>query len=452
MKSKEARIKLIGALGTTILIGLILLTMLNAGEGASAFGPFPTPTATPPSAGEKVLGNISEALTGFTIYLPLILKNYVTVAPTPTPTPTQPGATPTPTATKTATPTATPTVTPTPTEGAPKAIVANSRDKSIYIIDPATDTAQGPFLAPLGKGTYLLDVVVTLDGRTAIISNFDGNTVYFIDLTAHKPVEVGSVLIGFSAEDIALSPDGRWALVTDGGPGSTKVASIDVLNRRRVQTLVGPRAQAVAVAADGETVLVVDTEYERVHLLHLNPEDGELTYTGQHRTTGDRPFNVAISPDGRTALVANFWDDTVTVLQIDGPGDVVRIGELGGLPGGQQSIAFSPDGSKAYVVSLEPDPHQLSVLNVNGPGDVTDSGIRIELRTRTWWGFYGVDCLAVSPDGGKAYVGNPNVLEERAIDEVTVVDLIGYRVTGQIPVGRYPVGIAFFTSREPLSE
>jgi YVTN family beta-propeller protein len=154
-------------------------------------------------------------------------------------------------------------------------------------------------------------------------------------------------------------------------------------------------------------------------------------------------------PTVKTALVANFWDDSVTVLRIDGPGEVVRIGELRYLAGWQQSIAFSPDGSKAYVVSVEPDPDQLSVLDVNGPGDVTDSGVRIDLDTRTSCGFYGVDCLAVSPDGSKAYVGNPcdNPDWGNPIDEVTIVDLSDYSVTEQINVGRYPAGIAFFESR-----
>lgn len=264
------------------------------------------------------------------------------------------------------------------------------------------------------------------------------------------PSELCSVITGFLAEDIALSPDGRCALVTGGGYVG-RVASIDVLSCKLVQTLSVPGAQAVAVAADGETVLIVETDPDRneVHLLHLNPEDCELTRTEQHLRTRDAPINVAISPDGRTALVANFGDDTVTILRIDGPGDVVRIGELGRLPGGQQSIAFSPDGSKAYVVSIDPDPDQLSVLNVNGPGDATDSGIRIDLHTRAQCGFYGVDCLAISPDGRKAYVGNPcdDPNWGNPINEVTIIDLVDQRVTGQIRVGRYPVGIAFFNTR-----
>ena len=158
--------------------------------------------------------------------------------------------------------------------------------------------------------------------------------------------------------------------------------------------------------------------------------------------------NPVISPDGRTALVANFWDDTVTVLRIDGPGDVVRIGEVGHLPGRQQSIAFSPDGSKAYVVSVVPDPDELSVLNINGPGDVADSDVRIDLHTEAQCGFFGVDCLAISPDGRRAYVANPcdDPNWGNPIDEVTVVDLIEYSVTGQIQVGRYPAGVVFFNA------
>lgn len=362
-------------------------------------------------------------------------------------------STPTPTTAHTSTPTLTPTAAPTSTRtplppGGLRAIVTNSTDLTIHIIDATIDTAAGPFLRPLGRGDSLLDAVVTPDGRTALVSDFDGSSVNFIDLTTPTPTLLGSVVIHFSAEDIALSPDGRWALVTDGGT-QNRVAVIDVLNRQLVQTLIGPVVQAVAVAADGETVLAVETNGDRVHILHLTPETGELTWTGEHRRTGTRPINVTISPDGRTALVANFWEHTVTVLRIDAPGDVVRIGELIHLVGYPQSVVFSPDGTRAYVASVHPRHRdQLSVLNINGPGDVVDSGIRIQLDTRETCGFYGVDTLAVSPDGEKAYVGNPCVFEaQNPSDKVTVVDLINYRVAGKIPVGRYPVGIAFFSGQ-----
>lgn len=328
-----------------------------------------------------------------------------------------------------------------------KAIVVNTNDKSIHLIDTGTNIPQGPFLQPLGTGSVLLDVVVTSDGRTAIISDFDTNgRLYFIDLTPSTPTTLGWVSTGISAEDIAVSPNGRCAVVTGGG-GEDRIVSVDVVNRERVQSLriaeplTNPRIQAVAIAPDGETVLAADTAIDRVYVLRLNSQDCTLEYSGEYVRTGDRPINIAISPDGRTALVANYWDDSVTVLRIEGPGNVVKDRELEGFPGGQQSIAFSPDGSKAYVLSTNPDPDQLSILDFGVPwsGSPTAS---IELRTRTSCGFYGVDPLAVSPDGRKAYVGNPCGRGDLVLDEVTVVDLTSHRVIDQVPVGRYPAGIA----------
>jgi DNA-binding beta-propeller fold protein YncE len=290
------------------------------------------------------------------------------------------------------------------------------------------------------------------------VSNFHGNTIYFIDLTSLPPTLLGSVRINISAEDIALSPDGRWAVVSDGG-NEDHIVLIDVVNRAFVQRLalpgLGASLQAVAVAADGEVVLVADSNNDRVYLVRLNSEAGELTFEGLNWQTGDSPINIAISPDGRTALVANFWEDTVTVLRIDGPRNVVHLGKVSGLPEAPQSIAFSLDGRKAYVVSTPSKDEdrgstepldQLAVLNVNGPGDVTDSGIRVNLRTKTSCGWFGIDVLAISPDGRKAYVGNPCDEGDSVLEAVTIVDLVDYRVTGQIPAGRYPVGIAFFTS------
>jgi len=275
-----------------------------------------------------------------------------------------------------------------------------------------------------------------------------------MDLTTSPPVATDWVNIGMSAEDITLSPDGRWALITNGRDPrmpNDQIATLDVLNHRLANILnPGLGAKAIAIAPQGRLVLVVDTESDQVHALHLNPVNGELTTLGQARSTGKRPINVAFSPDGRTALVANFWDDSVTVFRIDGQTDVVRIGELRGLPGGQQSIAFSPDGHIAYVISTIPDPDQLSVLDIKGPGEVTDSHIRIELSSRAQCGFYGVDPIAFSPKGDKAYIGNP--CDDYPVDKVTVIDRASHRVAKQISVGHYPTGIDFYVQPGLLSD
>ena len=384
---------------------------------------------------------------GLSLYRSIYFAALTTPTPTLTPTPTTVTPTPTPT---TVTPTPTPTtVTPTPTStrtpppGA-KAIVVNSEERTYCIIDAVADEVEGCW-GPLGAGSSLLDVGVTPDGSTALITNFTAKYVYFVDLSLPTPTIETTLLTTMSVEDIDISPDGRCAIVSDGG-SARGLTVINVAERSLVsQSPIAKPAQAIAIAPDGQTVLMAACELNRVYVLQLDPETCTLRDLSRFVSTGSRPINVAISPNGRIALVANFWADSVTVLKIDAPGEVTKVSEVRRLPRGPQSIAFSPDGEKAYVLSALESPDKLSILNVDEQGNVSDSGDRISLSPMNVnCGYFGVDVVAVSPDGEKAYVGNAC---DRGTPwrEVMVVDLIEKQVTEHIHTGRYPTGIAFFT-------
>jgi len=327
-------------------------------------------------------------------------------------------------------------------------VVNGGTERSISTIDTATDTAFGPFLygmlgAPV---TELLDVVVTPDGNTAIVSNFADRRLCFINLTSSPPSLLGSVILPIRPADLALSPDGRFVLVTSGA-AATAVFSVDVARRSLVAQLNltgGKHAEAVAIAPDGQTVLVADTEGSQIHMLQLNP-NGTLSETQTSISVDGRPVNVAISPDGKTAVVSNCLtpdgrsvSDTVTILRLD---SLVKTGTISGLPRFQQGAVFTPDGTKVLVISIVPTPDQLSILNVAGPGMVTDSGQRVDLLSNTG-GFYGVDVIAVAPDGTKAYVGNPgggDVASRVAVIDLTTTPPV-LRSTTLVPI---PYGIAF---------
>jgi len=330
-------------------------------------------------------------------------------------------------------------------------VVNGGTERSISFLDPATDTALGPFLErQLGAvGAQLHDVVVTADGNTAIVSNFPDRNLFFIDLNAMPPALLGSLTLPIFPLDLALSPDGRFVLATSGA-GVTNVVSVDVMNRVVVNTLTlrdGGQAQAVAVAPNG-IVLIADFAGARVHVLQL-AANGTLT---QPQSQGPiavdgQPNNIVISPDGRTAVVSNTrtpdgmaTSDTVTILRIDGT-RVTRTGTIMGLPRVQQGAAFTPNGTRVLVLSTGLRPDRLSVLQVTGPGMVSDTGQRVNLLT-DMAAFLGIDVVVVAPSGTKAYVGNSGF--NGLISRVTVIDLTRTppEVVGTIPTP-IPFGIAF---------
>lgn len=288
----------------------------------------------------------------------------------------------------------------------------------IGIINTATMKVSAPFLVgELGSaGGGSLDVVVTPDRSTALVSNFGDSTIYFVSLRSLTgPRVVGSVALSFFAEDIALTPDGRYALVTDGGFSPT-IAVIDVRNRALVEVYTdagGNSFQAVAVAADGQTVITVDYFGAAVNTLTID-DLGHLTYVGAIDVSDGgafMPVNVSISPDGTTALVAGTSTNmTYPVLEITAPGVVALNGSWFSPYGmtASQSIVFNPQGTKAYALCTQDgSPHNAVVeLNVTGPGEVIDAGIAMEVQFSAASQLFGVDTLAIDRSGSHLYVSN----------------------------------------------
>ena len=426
----------------------------------------------------------------------------------------------------------------------PWALVANFADDppsdpgpgSIHTIDLGQTPASvnGPFLgSELGtEEAGILDArAVMIPGSIyGLVSNFGDSTVYKINLLDPlNPVLVDSLDIGMLAEDIAVTSDGSLALVTDGS-FSPDVAIINLgsFTLNALITLevdddgdpltppVAAGAQAVAIVPGTRTALFADYFGGQIHYGVINAAgDGfesiqSITLCNQPLVDDDSdpstppvcmdyfgwPSNIAVSPDGATALVTESFCGAVWVLRITGPGAVEpgdpffleglpggfvddpvgspdtchRIGEGGvQLPaGGNQSIAFSPNGFRAYVLSNVPDdydvagglisfnPDQLSWVSIIGPGEASIGAVGFaDLLSNTGGHFFGVDVLAVSPDGLYALAGNPSSGGEEneplgipgLSRDVSMVNLQTFDVTALATDSYFPVGISFFLPR-----
>jgi YVTN family beta-propeller protein len=106
--------------------------------------------------------------------------------------------------------------------------------------------------------------------------------------------------------DVAITPDGKLALVTSSG--SNRIAVVDV-----------PKLISMLEAASAN-------ERERVFPNHL----GKPTeFVIKHIPTKDSPRGIIITPDGKTAFAANALDDSLTAIDLDKLEAVARI-DLGG--------------------------------------------------------------------------------------------------------------------------
>ncbi|HPB56647.1 MAG TPA: hypothetical protein PLB68_11860, partial [Candidatus Aminicenantes bacterium] len=274
--------------------------------------------------------------------------------------------------------------------------------------------------APSPKGGGLFDAVITPDGKTAVVSNFGMQIVYFLDISnPDSPTVLGNVPItydtgevdkegkpivySFFAEDMALTPDGRYLLVTDGG-FSPYMALINVRTRTLKTiwkleapgvdettgepTIISKYVNSCSVAGDGRTVLLSDYFNAQVHVFLMDPDAGTLEFRQSFDTlfplagptvapvkgavkeqgtsatmVGTRVLNIALSPDGKTVVALGPVQDegsdpeTYTfscapwVFRVNAPGRVVSKGyvALPKVARGAQTGVFSRDGSKFYM-------------------------------------------------------------------------------------------------------
>jgi hypothetical protein len=106
--------------------------------------------------------------------------------------------------------------------------------------------------------------------------------------------------------DVAITPDGRFALVTSSG--SNRIAVVDV------PKLIGMLESA--------------SSYKREHVFpnHL----GKPTeFIVKHIPTNESPRGIIITPDGEKAFAANALDDSLTVIDLETLDAVGRV-DLGG--------------------------------------------------------------------------------------------------------------------------
>jgi len=404
-----------------------------------------------------------------------------------------------------------------PLPGEPFGVWANSSTNSIQVIDPVTlEVSDALLQGQLGSyGGGLFDVVITPDGKTAIVSNFGDSTVYFVDMTFPAcPLVVGSVrLDGWAhlsifAEDMTVSPDGRTLFVTNGGFANA-IATVDIPTR----TLIGVTPfgtvyhNAIEITPDGQTILTADYFAGAVHVFTFDPVARIPKYMMTHNLIdpsswpagvsvppdfnlkwfSQRPVNLAISPDGQTAIANDATRDQAAIFRIRGPGFVTfeAIVAPGGYPripqedptypggnlgSGCQTIAFTPDGKRAYmgVVSSYgflpwgPEPTwkftEILALDITGPGKATPAGIHIMINPlRGTSQLFGVETMAIDPSGRYLWYTNPTL--SGGVFSTAVVDLATNTQIAEMPaigfdpkqpsIKSIPTGIAFWSGRTP---
>jgi DNA-binding beta-propeller fold protein YncE len=329
-------------------------------------------------------------------------------------------------------------------------VFVNSNTNCIQFIDPSDNSVTPNYLGGMigSYGGGLFDVVITPDGKTAVVSNFGDSKIFFIDISngfecpTKLPVPVRT---GMFAEDMVVTPDGQYVLVADGG-FSPYVTTIQLDPTFVCRNYLGNNkyANSVDITPDG-TVLVSDYFQGAIHAYALS-NTGTLTHLKTVRILPFRPVNTAISPDGKTVIAVTAGFSGTAILCYDpSTQDLVYTGHIAMPSKNGQSCVFNKAGDKAYYLSNSQNKGtQVIVLNVGPSCTVSPSGTSIKIwPSRGTSQLFGVDTIALDPDEKYLYVTNPTL--SGGIASVAIVDLSINQQVGYIPAMGIPTGIAFTT-------
>jgi DNA-binding beta-propeller fold protein YncE len=215
------------------------------------------------------------------------------------------------------------------------------------------------------------NVAVTPDQSLALIANAvhsektesgwkatPADELFVVDLKASPPRLAQTLKVGRQPSGIAISKDGKLALVANRDSKSITPLTIDG-QKVSVGEAISTQdsVSAVAISPDGRRAIATKPAAHKVVLLNIS-EDGKLTL-GKDLWVGLFPWNVAFSPDGRRALVNNIGNNgqsdgnakTVSVIDMTARApfvvDHIVVGD------GPEGIVFSPNGKYAAITILQ---------------------------------------------------------------------------------------------------
>jgi len=176
-----------------------------------------------------------------------------------------------------------------------------------------------------------------------------------IDLKATPPAVIATLETGKGPAGLSINRQGTLALVANRSEGTVSVFSLSGKDVQNVGTVpVGDEKTGVshvAISPDGKTALVTRDGDSMVSVLTI---DGtKVEYTKRDLTVGMRPYGMAITADGTVAVVANLGrgsgdNDTVSVIDLTAnPVRTVDTITVGQTPEG---LNVSLDGKLCAVV------------------------------------------------------------------------------------------------------
>ena len=339
----------------------------------------------------------------------------------------------------------------------PALLVLEKNDNTLAIVDPAALKIVGRVSA----GPDPHEVESSPDGKLAYISNYGGSdsalhTISVVDIVAQKalaPIDLGAL----------HSPHG---LAFAGGKLYFTAETNKIVGRfdpasQKMDWVMGTgqdRTHMVVVSADLRHVFTSNVSSGTISILeeidspmpNFAPAQGgpppgaaagaappavsspggpppggpRKTWRITNVPAGRGSEGFDVSPDGKQLWVANAQDGTVTIIDVA----TKKALQTFPVPVRGNRLKITPDGAQVLVSGMASGQSKANVV-------ILDFATHKEVKTFDLGG--GSAGILIVPDGSRAYVA------VSAKDYVAAIDLRKMEVTGKLPTGKGPDGLAW---------
>ncbi|RMD90034.1 MAG: YncE family protein [Calditrichaeota bacterium] len=322
-------------------------------------------------------------------------------------------------------------------------VVLNKSESTASLIDLANE--QTLIKIPTGEGPH--EVAVSPDGKLAVVSNYGrrgapGSTLTVINLPLKKVEQTlklqysnyGEKIIYQRPHGIVFLPDGKRILVTTEAQQSllmVDVSSGKILNVYKTNQNV---SHMVVYSHQSHRAFVANIGSGTISVIDI--DNGHLI---KNIETGQGSEGIDISPDGKEIWVANRAEDTITII------NALELKIIQKLTSKSFPIRvkFTPDGK--YVLVSNARSGDLAVFDTKTRKEI--KRIRMQIRVkeekenRLFRDVFGKSPvpigILVHPSGNYAFVANSNA------DVVVIIDLKSWQIIDQIPTGKEPDGLGY---------
>src|ERR1700691_3860921 len=185
--------------------------------------------------------------------------------------------------------------------------LADPESPKIVATLPLANSVVGPpvnlDIDPTGTVALVADSVdVVKDGDA--LKQVPDNKIFVIDLKANPPKLAATVTGGKQPSGLNFSPSGKMALVANRGDNSVSVLSVNGTDVKVTDTISFPDSVAhVMFTPDGKHALAVRFPAHKVSVLDVDGD--KVTYNKIDLPTGQWPYNVVVTPNGKIALTSD---------------------------------------------------------------------------------------------------------------------------------------------------